>query len=349
MFQRPNNCRYGDALNFMNNTMTRKYKVVLTDYVWESVELEREILGENTNLVPLQTKKPDEFVAEAADCVALLNTYAGPITADVMAEMPECKIIARYGIGVDTIDLEAATKAGIIVTNNPTYCIDEVAEHTMALLLAAARKITLYDRLVRSGGWMVPPGKPIRRISGSTIGLVGYGNIARQVAVRCAAFGMKVLYYDPFVEQGRFNTPGDNVTLNQLFAESDFVSLHPPLTPQTHKLVNAKSLEKMKKNAVLINCSRGPVIDTDALVRALDTGKIAGCALDTTDPEPLPDPHALRDRENVIICPHVAWYSEQAMEGLQRGAPSEVARLLRGQWPINVVNPAVRFNNRAGI
>lgn len=333
----------------MNITMAGKCKVVLTDYVWESVDMEREILGEGVNLVPLQAKRPEEFVVEAADCVALLNTYAGPITADVMAEMPACKIIARYGIGVDTIDLEAATKAGIIVTNNPTYCIDEVAEHTMALLLSAARKVTFYDRQVRSGKWAVPPGKPIQRVSGSTIGLVGYGNIARQVAVRCTAFGMKVLYSDPFVEQGQFNTPGDKVKLDQLFAESDFVSLHPPLTPKTHKLINEESLGKMKKNAVLINCSRGPVVDTDALVRALDTGNIAGCALDTTDPEPLPDPHALRDRENVIINPHVAWYSEQAMKGLQAGAPSEVARVLSGQWPVNVVNPAVRGKNRAGI
>src|SRR3989338_6980426 len=155
--------------------MTGKTKVVLTDYVWESVDMERRILGDGVNLVPLQTKKPEEFAAEAADGVALLNAYAGPITAEVMAKMPQCKIIARYGIGVDTIDLDAATQAGIIVTNNPTYCIDEVAEHTMALLPSPARKITFYDRQVRSGQWAVPPGKPIQRVNGSTIGLVGYG------------------------------------------------------------------------------------------------------------------------------------------------------------------------------
>jgi D-3-phosphoglycerate dehydrogenase len=281
--------------------------------------------------------------------VALLNTYAGPITADVMARMPLCKIIARYGIGVDTIDLEAATAAGIIVTNNPTYCIDEVAEHTMAMLLSAARKITFFDRQVRAGKWTVMSGKPIRRISGSTIGLVGYGNIARQVAVRCAAFGMKVIYADPFVAQGQFSTPGGKVELDQLFAESDFVSLHPPLTPKTRHLMNDDAFGKMKKTAVLVNCSRGPVIDTAALVRALDAGKIAGCALDTTDPEPLPDPHPLRGRENVIINPHAAWYSEQAMKTLQAGAPSEVARVLGGQWPVNVVNPDVRGRSRAAI
>src|SRR5262247_4155594 len=153
------------------SNMAAKAKVVLTDYVWESLDVEKKILAGMAELVPLQTKKPEDFLSQAADCDALLNTYAGPITGDVMAKMPKCKIIARYGIGVDTIDLEAATRAGIIVTNNPTYCLDEVAEHTMALLLSAARKIAYYDRMVRSGRWEVPPGKPLYRLAGQTLGL----------------------------------------------------------------------------------------------------------------------------------------------------------------------------------
>jgi len=168
--------------------MAAKAKVVLTDYVWESLDVEKKTLAGLAELVPLQTKKPEEFIAQAADCDALLNTYAGPITAEVMAKMPRCRIIARYGIGVDTIDLDAATAAGIIVTNNPTYCIEEVAEHSMALLLAAARKVAYYDRLVRAGRWEVPPGKPLYRVAGRTLGLVGFGNIARQVAVRAGSF-----------------------------------------------------------------------------------------------------------------------------------------------------------------
>jgi len=329
--------------------MAAKTKVVLTDYVWESVDVERKILGADVELVPLQTKKPEEFIEQAADCVALLNTYAGPITADVMGKMPKCKIIARYGIGVDTIDLEAATAAGIIVTNNPTYCIEEVAEHTMALLLSAARKITFYDRQVRAGTWAVPPGKPMFRLSGSTLGLVGFGNISRAVAMRAAAFGMKVLYSDPFVKQGQFDVPGTKVELNDLLKQSDYVSLHAPLMPQTKKMMNDETFGIMKPKAVLINCGRGPLIDTDALVRALDAKKIAGCAVDTTDPEPLPNPHPLRNRENVIINPHAAWYSEQAMVGLQEGAPNEVRRVLSGEWPINVVNKAVKGKSRAGL
>ena len=324
-------------------------KVVLTDYVWESLDVEKKTLEGLAELVPLKTKTPAEFIDQARDCDALLNTYAGPITGDVMAQMPKCRIIARYGIGVDTIDLDAATRAGIIVTNNPTYCIEEVAEHTMALLLDSARKIAFYDRQVRAGTWAVPPGKPLYRLVGRTLGLVGFGNIARQVAVRAAAFGMKILYADPFVKDGQFSEPGKKVELTELYQASDFVSVHPPLTPQTRGMINDDAFSKMKPGAVLINCSRGPVVDTAALVRALDTKKIAGCALDTTDPEPLPDPHPLRGRDNVIINPHVAWYSETAMVGLQAGAPNEVRRVLSGEWPINVVNKAVKGKSRAGL
>ncbi len=329
--------------------MHGKAKVVLTDYVWESLDVENRILGDMAEIVALQAKAPAEFLSEAADCDAILNTYAGPITKEDMAKMPNCKIIARYGIGVDTIDLDAATEAGIIVTNNPAYCIEEVAEHTMALLLASARKVVFYDRQARAGKWEVPPGKPMFRLTGATLGLVGFGNIARMVAARAASFGMNVLFSDPFVEEGRFDAPGKRLELTETLAQSDFVSIHPPLIPQTRGMMNDEAFSQMKNTAFLINCSRGPIVDTDALVRALDAGEIAGCSLDTTDPEPLPDPHPLRGRENVIINPHVAWYSEQSMVGLQQGAPNEVRRVLLDEWPVNVVNKDVRGRSRIGL
>ncbi len=324
-------------------------KVVLTDYVWDSLDVENEALAGLADLVALQTKTPEEFLPEAEDCDAILNTYAGPITAEAMGRMPNCKIIARYGIGVDTIDLKAATEAGIIVTNNPTYCIQEVAEHAMALLLACARRVAFFDRQVRGGEWNVMAGKPMFRLHGSTLGLIGFGNIAREVAIRAAAFGMNVLFNDPFVEEGQFEAPGKKVEIEELYQESDFISVHPPLIPQTRGMVNDEAFGRMKKTAYIINCSRGPIIDTDALVRALDAGEIGGCGLDTTDPEPLPDPHPLRGRDNVVINPHAAWYSIEAMAGLQRGAPSEVRRVLSGEWPVNVVNRGVKENNRAGL
>ncbi len=329
--------------------MAGKAKVVLTDYVWGSLDVERKTLAGLAELVALQTQTPAEFLPQAEDCDALLATYAGPISAAVMARMPKCRIIAKYGIGVDTIDVDAATAAGIIVTNNPTYCIEEVAEDTLAMILACARKIAFYDRLVRGGRWEVPPGKPIFRMAGSTLGLIGFGNIARQVAMRAAAFGMRVVFCDPFVTEGQFDAPGRKLELNDLLTESDFVSLHPPLTPDTRGMIDDEALARMKPSAFLINCSRGPIVDTAALVRALDANKIAGCALDTTDPEPLPNPHPLRSRENVILNPHTAWYSEQALVGLQAGAPNEVRRVLSGEWPVNVVNPAVKGRNRAGL
>lgn len=329
--------------------MTATAKVVLTDYVWESLDVEHEILDGIADVVPLQVTDPESFFPEAADCDAMLNTYGGPITAEVMSRMPRCRIIARYGIGVDTIDLDAATEAGIIVTNNPTYCIEEVAEHTLAMMLSAARKITFYDRQVRGGGWAVPPGKPMFRVAGSTAGLIGFGNIARRVATAAGALGMRVLYFDPFVEQGQFDAPGEKAELADVLAQADYLCVHAPLTPQTRGMLDAEAFAQMKSSAVLINCSRGPIVDTAALIDALDAGQIGGCALDTTDPEPLPEDHTLRARENVIINPHAAWYSEQAIEGLQRGAPNEVRRVLEGRWPVNVVNRAVKGQNRAGL
>jgi D-3-phosphoglycerate dehydrogenase len=325
----------------------RKAKIVITDYVWDSLDVEHRLLDEHGELIALKTKAPSEFLAEAADCDALLNTYAGPIDATAMAGMPNCKIIARYGIGVDTIDLEAATKAGIIVTNNPTYCVEEVAEHAMAMILASARKITFYDRRVRSGEWAVPPGKPMFRLAGKTLGLIGFGNIAKQVAKRAAAFGMRVIFSDPFVAAA---TDGSQkVELADLLRQADVISVHPPLTQKTRGIIGDEAFALMKPGVIVVNVARGPIIDTDALVRALDAGRIAGCALDTTDPEPLPNPHPLRGRDNVIITPHTAWYSEEAMAGLQAGAPSEVRHVLSGRWPINVVNPDVRGRNRAGL
>ena len=196
--------------------MAGKAKVVLTDYVWESLDVEQKTLAGLADLVALQTRTAAEFLPQAQDCDALLGSYAGPITAAVMARMPKCRIIAKYGIGVDTIDVDAATKAGIIVTNNPTYCIEEVAEDTLAMLLACARKIVFYDRLVRSGRWEVPPGKPMFRVAGSTLGLIGFGNIARQVAMRAAAFGMRVVFCDPFVMDEQLDAPGRKLALNDL-------------------------------------------------------------------------------------------------------------------------------------
>jgi D-3-phosphoglycerate dehydrogenase len=219
----------------------------------------------------------------------------------------------------------------------------------MALILASARKITFYDQRVRTGEWSILPGKPMFRLVGKTLGLVGFGNISRQVALRGAAFGMRIVFCDPFVAADQHSVPAEKLELDALLREADFVSVHPPLTAKTRGIIGNDAFALMKPSAVLINVARGPIVDTEALVRALDTERIAGCALDTTDPEPLPDPHPLRGRHNVIITPHAAWYSEEAMARLQAGAPSEVRRVLSGEWPINVVNTDVKGRSRAGL
>jgi len=325
------------------------FKVVITDYVWDTVDVEHSILGSNVDLTALHTKSEEEFLEVAADCDGLLNTYAGPITAKAMAKMVRCKIIARYGIGVDTIDLDAATEAGIIVTNNPSYCVEEVADHTVALLLSAARKTVRLDRAVREGRWDVMEAAPMRRLSTQTLGLVGFGNIARQVAKRMAGFGVSVLWYDPFVVAGQFDALGTKVELAEILTRSNLVSLHLPLTPQTKGMFNDEVFRKMRPDAILVNCARGAIIEQDALVRALDGGLIMGAALDTTVPEPLPLDHPLRNRLDIIINPHAAWYSVEAFAELQRGAPEEVARVLRQELPLHIVNRKVLGRSRAGL
>jgi D-3-phosphoglycerate dehydrogenase len=219
----------------------------------------------------------------------------------------------------------------------------------MALILASVRKVAFYDRRVRAGAWAVPPGKPIFRLDGKTLGLVGFGNIARQVASRALAFGMRIVFSDPYVEADQYGALGQKIEFDRLLREADVISVHPPLTPQTRGIIGDDAFALMKPSAILINVARGPIVDGAALVRALDAKRIAGCGLDTTDPEPLPDPHPLRERENVVITPHTAWYSEEAMAGLQAGAPEEVRRVLNGIWPLNVVNPTVRGRSRAGL
>jgi D-3-phosphoglycerate dehydrogenase len=201
----------------------------------------------------------------------------------------------------------------------------------VALLLSTARKTVLLDRAVRAGRWDVMEAAPMCRLSKSTLGLMGFGTIARQVAVRMAGFGVTILWYDPFVKAGQFDVMSEKVELDDLLARANLVSIHTPLTPETRGLFNDDLFRRMQPDAFLVNCARGAVIDLDALVRALDGGLIAGAALDTTVPEPLPMEHPLRQRDNVVINPHAPWYSVEAFAELQSGAPGEVARVLRGE------------------
>jgi D-3-phosphoglycerate dehydrogenase len=272
-----------------------------------------------------------DILAVGRDADAILVTYA-KLTADLIGQLTRCKAIGRFGLGVDNIDLAAAKAKGIAVNYVPDYCIREVSDHAMALLLALIRKIPLSNKVVQAGRWEMPAVVPITRIEGTVLGLIGFGHIPRLLAPKAQAFGMKVQAFDPFAKPDVFRAARvDSVDLDTLLATSDYVSVHAPLTPQTRGLVNADAFGKMKPGAYLVNTARGPLVDEAALVAALDSGRLGGAALDVVTTEPLAKDSPLLGRDNVIITPHTAFYSVEALAELQTKCASDVARVLNGE------------------
>ena len=293
--------------------------------------------------------KPEAILEVAREADALLTTYA-KITADMIRQMTRCRIIARFGIGVDNVDIPVATSQGIVVTRVPDYCLDEVSEHAMALLLALARKIPFANSRTHAGNWKMPEVVPIHRLRGTVLGLVAFGQIPQLVAPKAKSFGMRVVTYDPFVPDEVLSRAAvQRVEFDDLVRISDFISIHTPLMPATHHLFNADVFSRMKRSAYLINTARGPIIDEAALAQALDMKQIAGAALDVMEKEP-PGSSPLFGRDNVIVTPHTSFYSEESLIDLQTKASEEVVRVLTGQAPKNPVNPdvfksAVRSSN----
>ncbi len=264
----------------------------------------------------------------------MLVTYA-KLPGELLRELKRCKAIGRFGLGVDNIDLPAAKALGISVNYVPDYCMHEVSDHAMALLLALVRKIPQSNKLVQSGRWEVPPLVPIHRLSGRVLGLVGFGNIPRALAPKAQAFGLRVVTHDPYVSSDALAQAGvEGVGFDALLAMSDIVSIHAPLLPATRGLFNAAVFGKMKKGALLINTARGPLVDEDALIAALDAGQLGGAALDVVTTEPLAKDSKLLGRDNVILTPHTAFYSVEALNELQTKCATDVARVLSGEPPV---------------
>jgi D-3-phosphoglycerate dehydrogenase len=275
-----------------------------------------------------------DILAVARDADALLVCYA-KLPGDLIRQLTRCKVIGRTGLGVDNIDLAAARERKIAVTYVPDYCMAEVSDHAMALMLALARKIPFANSLVQSGRWEMAAVAPLHRLKGQMLGLVGFGNIPRALAPKAKSFGLRVLAYDPFVARDVFASLGvEGVGLDELLAASDFVSVHAPLTPQTRGLINASAFAKMKPGARLINTARGPLIDEKALIEALDSGRLGGAALDVLETEPPPKDSPLVGRPNVVLTPHTAFYSVEALEELQTKCATDVACVLSGQPPV---------------
>ncbi|MBN1836499.1 MAG: C-terminal binding protein [Spirochaetales bacterium] len=317
----------------------RRFKVALTDPNWNDVSSEKRQLGDIADVRRFKCRSEAEVIANCSDADALLVTYA-PLTQTVIASLKNCRVISVFGIGVDMVDVQAATAAGIYVTNVPGYCIEEVCDHAMALLLAAARKVVFYHRsIVEAGQWSWQLGKPIYKLRGKTLGLVGFGKISRAVAERARSFGLRVLAFDPYVGSEDCERAGARKTeLEELLAEADFVSVHVPLTQQSRGLIGVEQLRGMKRTATIVNTSRGAVINQQALVRALQEGWIAGAALDVLENEPPEADNPLMGMDNVILNPHAGFYSEEGTEDLRRSAALEVRRVLTGEQPENLVN-----------
>jgi len=329
----------------MTNTM--QPTVVIADYDYGDVDIERAIIeAAGLRLVAAQCKTEDDVIKAARDADAIIAQYA-TVGARAIDAFTRCRVIARYGTGVDIVDVDAATRRGILVTNVPNdWCQNEVADHAMALLLAAARKVCIYDRATRAGVWRWQSGEPIHRTQGRTLGLLSFGAIAQAIAARAHAFGMGVIAHDPYMAADDVIAHGAMpVSFGELIEQSDYLVIQAPLTKETHHLIGEAELRRMKPTLILVNTARGPIVNDQALCLALKEGWIAGAGLDDIEEEPAKQrdwkpANPLFGLDNVVITPHAAYYSEEAIRTVRDFAAHEVARVLTGQPPLSPVNAA---------
>jgi len=324
-----------------------RFKVAMDDYLFGDFSIEeREFKKVNYQLVAAQCKTEDEMIALAKDADGILN-HTQPIPAKVIRALKKCKVIVRCAIGTDNIDLEAATKKGIYVCNVPDYCVEEVSDQALALILSCARKIVRYFDIVKEGYWDVGRGVPLYRLRGKVLGLVGFGRIARRLVEKVKPWGMRIISYTRHPTEERAKRYGvEFVDFKTLLKESDFISIHLPLTSKTKGMFGIEEFKQMKNTAFLINTSRGAVVKDEALYTALKEGWIAGAGLDVFEGEPIEGEPLKGDvplvhLPNVIITPHTGWYSEESLIELREKAVKEIIRVLEGSHPQFLVNPEV--------
>jgi D-3-phosphoglycerate dehydrogenase len=324
---------------------TARYKVVITDFDYGDNDIERAILEPvGAEVVALQAKSEDDLLEAVRDCDAVMNQYAR-VGAKAISVMQRCQVIARYGIGVDIVDVEAATGRGILVTNVRDYCTEEVADHAIALWLTLARKLWEYDRATHAGIWHWRSGQPVHRIRGRTMGIVSFGKIGQAIAARAQAFGVAVVVYDPYLPPEQVRAAGaEPLSKDDLLGRADVVMMQVPMTPQTRHFLGAAEFAQMRPGVIVVNTGRGPTIDNRALYQAIVAGRVAGAGLDDPEEEPAkraswdPKDNPLFSLPNVIVTPHSAYYSEESIRLARQTAASEVARVLTGQRPHNPVN-----------
>jgi D-3-phosphoglycerate dehydrogenase / 2-oxoglutarate reductase len=313
--------------------------IAVTDSVFPSLEPAIAALKRLDPEIRIAKSTSEADILDVArDADGILVTYA-KLPGDLLRQLQRCKVIGRFGLGVDNIDIKAAAALNIVVTYVPDYCLQEVSDHAMALVLALARKVPFSNSLVQEGRWEMPAVVPIRRLEGQVLGLVGLGNIPRRVVPKAMAFGFKVVAHDPYVPAATARELGvELVSFERLLEISDFISVHAPLTAQTRGLFDADAFARMKKGAYVVNTARGPLLDEAALVAALDAGHLGGAALDVVATEPLSKESPLLGRPNVIVTPHTAFYSVEALEELQTKCATDVARVLSGEKPVYPVS-----------
>ena len=324
-----------------------KLKAVTTDQHRFPLQIEKEILARvGVEIVPAVCKNEEETIAACRDAHAIL-TASAPLSRRVIAELKEALVICRYGIGVDTVDIPAATEAGIIVANVPDFCFDQVGDTAMSLILSVPRKVTYLNNLIRQGVYKRDLAVPIHNFRGATLGLVAFGNIARNVCLKAVAFGFRVISYDPYVDPEAVKRyPVTRVDFETVLREADIVSVHTPLTSETHHMFNETTFRKMKRTAYFINTARGPVHDQKALYRALKEGWIAGAGLDVQEQEPIDPNDPILKLDNIVFTPHYASYTEEAYQELRVKTAENAAAVLSGKFPKYVYNPEVKAHAR---